>query len=455
MRVRFKNVIIPTLLACILSNCSSHSEPMPAQANSNDLKKALNPELIASDKTFLKDSKVTTENLKNFAQINNAFAFSLYAKLNQGDKVNIVLSPFSVQSAFALLYPGSSPTAEAEISKALQFTLPQTKFQDNMNAQMLSYSAMASKIGSKSSDEPKIELNIANDVWVKKGKKLQTDYLDTIKTFYNAGVRPLDFESDPEGSRKIINAYISATTKDKIKDLLPPNSIQPSTAMVLSNAIYLYADWAVPFEKENTQKADFKIEGGSTKKVQMMHGTRYSAYAETESYQAVSLPYTGDKLAMMIILPKKVGGLAAVEKSLDASSWTKLLASTKDEEVDLSLPKFDFKWGTQSLKETLKELGLKAVFSTENNNFPKLLEADKPDEKYFISDVLHQATVTIDEKGTIAAAATAIVGGDGASASPGETIPPKVVRVDHPATFVIYDTKSSGILFLGHIANFE
>lgn len=415
-----------------------------SKSNDADAKKPVNIKTIQSDKAYLASSSATDEEIASRAKNNNEFAFALYSKLVGGESDNFLISPLSIQSAFALLFPGSANAAEAELSQALRFKLPQVKFHDSMKGLMLRYLSLGKSLAPGTN----FEINITNDVWLDEGIELQAGYLDTIKTAYNAGVNSLDFAGHAENSRQTINDYIATRTKDRITDLLPPGQVTALTKIVLTNAISFLADWKFPFEKRSTVADDnFTTVSGEKTTVAMMNQVGSFSYYESASYQAVSLPYADPGIAMMIVLPKPSSDLSKVEAGLDATEWDKIVKGSAVANVALSLPKFSFKSGTRSLKKEFEQMGLHSVFQASPDNFPKLINSKPPTDLY-IQDIFHKTFVRVDEKGTEAAAATAIIIGTlGMPPAEGR----KTFRVDHPAMFFLYEAKTGAIAFIGHL----
>ncbi len=258
---------------------------------------------------------------------------------------------------------------------------------------------------------------------------------------YGAGLRVLDFATAPEESRVAINDWVSEQTEGKIEDLIPQGLISSLTRLVLTNAIYFNAAWADPFEEESTEEGAFRLLDGSEVSVPMMRQTESFGYAEGGDYQAIELPYDGHELSMVIVLPEE-GELEAFEDSLDAERLDAILKARERRQVALTMPKFEFE-AQFSLAQTLAALGMPQAF-TPDADFSGMTGA----RDLFISEVVHKAFVSVDEAGTEAAAATAVVMVE--SAMPEE---PVEMTVDHPFLFLIRDIESGAILFVGRVVD--
>jgi serpin B len=292
------------------------------------------------------------------------------------------------------------------------------------------------------------ELVVANALWAQKGFDLNPAFVELVRKRYAAGLEPLDFTTSAatrEEARKTINAWVEKTTRDKIKDLIGPGVLDEQTRLVLTNAIYFKANWEDKFYDKATQDEPFHLHGDAgDAQVRMMHMTHMFRYAETDDVQVLELPYTRDRLAMIVVLPRKPDGLATVEQNLTAKSVDAWIGGLDRRLVELSLPKFKFTSHFR-LGKTLRDMGMADAFSTAAD-FSGITSA----QRLVLQDVIHQAYVDAHEEGTEAAAATAVMAG--AMAMPP---PPKkaVFRADHPFLFLIRHNDSGAILFLGRVNN--
>ena len=368
---------------------------------------------------------------------NAAFALALYHEVAVG-ATNLFFSPHSISSALAMAYAGARGVTETEMAEALHFGLGQAALHPAFNALDLELNRR-DEVGPPYEGEG-FELNVVNAVWGQRGFPFRSAYLDTLALNYGAGLRLADFESDPEGSRLSINDWVSDQTNDRVKDLLPSGSVTESTRCVLTNAIYFKAPWLFPFEAKNTSTESFTPLSGGPVSVPMMHEAAVLSYARVGDLQAVDLPYNGAQLAMLLVVPDG-GRFAAFEGELDAELYQGILEALETHDVRLGLPKFRFD-STLSLVESLRALGMKDAFDPDAADFSGVDGA----QDLFVSDVLHKAFVSVDEKGTEAAAATAVI-----MAGTGMPGSPVTVTIDRPFFFVIRDIPTGAILFVGRV----
>ncbi|MFI5298832.1 MAG: serpin family protein [Polyangiales bacterium] len=376
---------------------------------------------------------------------NTDFAGDLYrqvAAAPSNANANVFVSPYSVSLALAMTYAGARGATHDQMAKALHFSLPDAQLHATFDAVDLLVEAppIAASDGTTS-----FQLALADALFLDKQFNVAAPFLDTLATNYGAGTNRLDFENAPDASRLAINDWTAAQTNDRIQNLLPNGSITPLTRFVLVNAIYFKAGWAAPFDPKVTQAATFRAADGSTPSVQMMGAESEYKYAETADLQLLELPYTGN--ASMVVLLPGAGKLASVEASLSAATLSAALGAASFQQVNVSLPKFSIKGPTFSLMTTLKALGMTDAFDPNLADF-SALTADGS-KTVSIADVLHQAFVAVDESGTEAAAATAVIGVGSVAFNPN----PKTFTADHPFLFVIRDTTTGSILFEGRVAN--
>jgi serpin B len=294
-------------------------------------------------------------------------------------------------------------------------------------------------------------LRIANRLFGEKTFKFEQPFLDKTRDAYGAPLEPTDFQTAPDASRDTINKWVEVQTEKRIKDLLPPKSITADTRMVLVNAIYFLADWMSQFEKEATWDRPFHVTATDERRVPTMNQAGRFRLAKADGVKVLELPYKGGDAAMLVILPDAVDGLAAVEQSLDAAklgAWREALAPV--DEVIVALPKFTIDPAEPiELVPALKALGMSLAFDPQTADFTGIGIPPDPSRRLFIGAVFHKAFVKVDEKGTEAAAATAVVMPEGAGAAPGP--PPVQFIADHPFLFAIVDQSSGLILFLGRV----
>ena len=380
---------------------------------------------------------VSTSDLNTLVDGNTAFAFDLYQAL-RGEQGNLFYSPYSISLALAMTYAGARGETEQQMADTLHFILPQDSLHPAFNS--LDQQLASRGEGAQGKDEKGFRLNIVNAIWGQRDYTFLSDYLDVLAENYGAGLRLLDFITAPEESRVTINNWVSDQTEGKIKDLIPQGVIDDLTRLVLTNAIYFNAAWLNPFNEKLTQDGAFHLLDGSEVTVPMMQQTESFGYAEGEGYQAVELPYDGDQLSMVILLPES-GQFDSFEQSLDANYVDAILKDLEYQQVALTMPKFEFE-SEFSLADTLSEMGMPIAFSrgadfsgmTGNNDL-------------CIGDILHKAFVSVDESGTEAAAATAVV------MTLGAVLNPVKVTVDSPFIFLIRDIETNSIIFVGRVMN--
>ncbi|MBZ5515617.1 MAG: serpin family protein [Acidobacteriia bacterium] len=366
----------------------------------------------------------------------NQFALALYGQLARREG-NLFLSPFSISTALAMTYGGASGQTAEEMAAALRLPFPGPRL----------HPAFALLLKQAKGEEPQdYQLSIANGLWTQRGYAFKDEYKGMVKANYGAELRELDFATAGEKSRAIINQWVEMQTQGKIRDLIPPRAITELTRLILANAIYFRGRWIDPFEEEATKDAAFKVTPQQEVSVPTMYQQDRFQYLETNSVQALRLPYKGGDLSMIVFLPRQVDGLAELETSLTAEQLEGWVQKMDWREVKVYLPKFRVE-STFTLNDVLPKMGMRQAFDPASADFSGM--TGKKD--LFISLVIHKAFVDVDERGTEAAAATAIEGPE--AAMPGEEEPPAIFRADHPFLFLIRDQRSGSILFLGRVTN--
>lgn len=418
------------LAVCVIAALATFAACAPPQPQPS--------ETLKSDKQRVTSPVVNQTDMAALVDGNNAFAFDAYqALLKEGD--NLFYSPYSISLALAMTYAGARSDTGQQMASTLHYTLPQERLHPALNSLDLELSRRGQ--GAKGKDGKGFRLNIVNAIWGQKGYKFLSAFLDTLAVNYGAGLRVLDFMGAAEPSRITINNWVSDQTEGKIKDLIPQGAIDAMTRLVLTNAIYFNAAWQYPFQKDVTSNGTFHLLGGGEVTVPMMRQTESFGYAEGNDYQAVELPYDGRELSMLILLPQS-GQFTAFEKSLDAKRANGIIQALSPKQIALTMPKFEFT-SSFSLKKTLSSMGMPIAF-TEDADFSGM--TGKRD--LFISDVIHKAFVSVDEEGTEAAAATAVI--MVATAMPASPIE---VTIDRPFIFLIRDIETGTILFIGRVLN--
>ena len=410
----------------INNTAANLDKPSLLDKNNSDYQAVSKDGFIAAD-----DSASTPEGVKKVVDANNQFAIDMYQQINgqpeQADK-NVFFSPYSLSTAMAMLYAAAEGETKQQIQKTSHYpTMPIL----NPNS--------AALYNQFNRPNPDYKLATVNDLWMEKQLTPTKAYVDTVQRYYGGQVTNLDFENSPDPSRLIINKKIAQHTNQLIPELLPENSIQSDVVAVLTNAVYFKGDWKMPFEANSTTEQPFYSLMSKVSDVKMMNMQADFGYHEDKQVQVVQLPYKGDDLSMLVILPKSKGKARMQDLSADKiKEWNKDLVT---QEVNLYLPKFKLA-ERYDMKALLSAMGMPSAFQ----NKARFKLFDEP-LQVKIDDVYHQAVVIVDEKGTEAAAATAIVAVN-ASAPINQ---PVEFKADHPFIFLIKNNKTDAILFLGQV----
>ncbi len=375
---------------------------------------------------------------------NNAFAFDLYQAVRDNGQ-NCIYSPYSVSLALAMAYAGAGGSTEQQMAETLHYTLPQDQLHPAFDALDLYFESL-----DESGDVPEGEevqpfrLNIANAVWGQYGFPFTDAYLETLARNYGAGLRLVDFMNEPEPARLAINRWVEDETEERIKDLLAPGIITPDTRLVLTNAIYFYGAWMMQFEESATREEPFTLIDGSQVTASLMNQSEQFLYTEGEDFQALQMGYQSGSASMVVILPEE-GSFEAVAASLNSARFEEIAGGMQSRQVDVFMPRFEYE-AKFNLSDTLAALGMPDAFDPFAADFHAIAGPDQP---LYISDVIHKAFVKVDEQGTEAAAATAVVM-ELSMAMPDQPI---TFRADHPFIFVITDNTTGSILFVGQVVD--
>jgi serpin B len=373
------------------------------------------------------------------AKDNTRFALSLYDHLRKQDG-NLIFSPFSISTALGMTYAGARGQTAKEMNKVLGYSLEDADVHP-------AFAGLLKEIsGNPEEKKPGYKLTTANALWGQKGYGFLADYLKLTKENYGSGLQEVDFRNASADARKTINAWAEKETRNTIKDLVPDGLLTPNTRLVLTNALYFKGDWLRQFKKDRTKDDVFHLDADKEVKVPFMHQTAHFNYYSNPTFQLLEMPYVGEDLSLVILLPKQVDGLPALEKGLNTASLTNWLTHLRDTEVQVTVPKFKVT-GEFRLKKTLSDLGLGRIF-TDAADFSGMNGGKEP---LFIEDVVHKAFVDVNEQGTEAGAATAVA----VKTKNGEQVAPAVpvFEADHPFLFLIRDSRSDSILFLGRVVN--
>jgi serpin B len=360
---------------------------------------------------------------------NTAFALDLYHVLLDREQ-NLLFSPHSLSMALAMTYAGAQGETERQMAEVLH--LPA---RDQVHP---AFNALDQALASRGEQE-EVSLHIANALWPQEGHPFLDSFLDLLAENYGAGLRPLDF-GQSEAARQQINRWASDQTEEKIQDLLPEGAVDASTALVLTNAVYFNASWLNAFPEEGTHEGSFGLLDGTQVDVSMMSQSATLGYAQHSGVQAVELPYAGKELSMVVLIPDE-GTFEAFAQGLDAGELSAIVDALQPVPVQLGLPKFGYEAGFE-LKQALTQLGMTEAFGS-GADFSGM----DGTQELFIDEVYHKAYVAVDEAGTEAAAASAVVM---SRKGPGPT---QALVVDRPFVYLIRDVETGAILFLGHVVN--
>jgi serpin B len=400
------------------------------------------------------DTGFTQEGIDQVVTANNKFAFNFYNQIIEEEKENLFFSPYSLSTALAMTYEGANGLTAEEMKKVFHF--PENDILRPNSA------AIYNRINKK---DKSYTLRTGNALWVQKDYLFLEDYLTTVEKYYGGKAANLDFINETEKSRLTINDFIEQQTNNRIKDLIKPGILIPDTRLVLTNAIYFLGDWKYQFDKKNTRDMDFFITLNNPVKVPMMHLTSKNMkdmkpeparfnYADLEKLQIIELPYKDNELSMIILLPKQyegydyeTGEVINYNYGLDDIDFTyenfiEYKSQMKETSMDnIYLPKFEFETD-YGLNEILINMGMPTAFSGAAD-----FSGMTGNKELFIAAVLHKAFIKVDEKGTEAAAATAVVMMQSAQ------FPSNIFRADHPFMFVIQETQTGNILFMGNVVD--
>jgi serpin B len=397
--------------AVLMSVWGAGCKPKGAGAAVSDVPRAIAPDVPAAD-------------LAAVVAGNNRFALDLYQAV-RGEE-NTLYSPYSISLALAMTYAGARGETAQQMAETLHYTLPPAQLHAAFNA-------LDQALRAEDETEGAFRLHLINAIWGQEGYTFLAPFLDTLAEHYGAGMRLLDFGAS-EAARETINAWAREETEDRIAELLPGGAIDASTTLVLANAIYFKAAWLAPFEPGATADAPFTRLDGSQVTVKMMRHPVPLGYAQGDGYQAVELLYSGERASMVIVLPDE-GRFEAVAATLDAARLEAMVGDMDRATLDLYLPRFSYGAGFQ-LRDTLVAMGMRAPF--EDADFSGM----DGTRSLSIDDVYHKAFIAVDEAGTEAAAATAVVMTRGM---------PPALRIDRPFVYLIRDTATGSILFVGQV----
>jgi serpin B len=414
-----------------------------AAACGDDAPTASGTDGIAASDLAREVSTAPDADLAAVSTAEQAFAAELYRVLS-ADEGNLVVSPLSIHIALAMALGGAEGDTAAEMTEALEVAgIDPDALHGALNA-------LDAALESRNRTEPpiddreqQVQVSVVNSLWGQDGFAFVPEYLDLLARNYGAGIRLVDFREAAEEARVAINAWVAQETNDRITDLIPEGAIDDLTRLVLVNAVYLDATWARPFDPEATFDAPFTRLDGSEVSAATMHGYQLHAlYASGDGWQAIDLPYTGDELSMLVVVPD-AGRFDEVEGRLTAGLLDEVRAGLGQSIVDLSLPKFEMR-NQLSLVEALQALGISAAFDPGTADFTGISTEDQ----LYVSEVIHEAFIAVDEAGTEAAAATAVI--IGTTSMPTDIV---ALDIDRPFLFFLQDRATGALLFVGRVVD--
>jgi serine protease inhibitor len=408
--------------------------------------------------TIIATARIAAADFSSAANATNQFGLELYRECASPDD-NLCLSPYSIQSALAMTFAGADGATREEMMKVLHYPGEGDAIHVSFAALQRSLEETAKKSSevvqtSKETGGPSepITLAVANRLFPQTGYSFRDSFRALIAKFYGGAFEPLDFRKNSEMARQHINKWVAEQTRDRIRDLIPPNGVDATTRLVLANAIYLKAPWQSEFSDRLTRPGPFHVRGGSPVDVPLMRQQEHLGYAKKSGFSVVALPYVGSELQFLILLPNDIDGLTALEHNVTPETLAEC-AHLQDQLIDLYLPKFKFEPPTIPLAAKLRALGLKSAFDqpTGSANFDRMAPR-KPDDYLAVSEVFHKTFIAVDEKGTEAAAATAVAMLMKAGI-PKEPPKPIIVRVDHPFLYAIQHIPTGACLFIGRVTD--
>jgi len=390
----------------------------------------------------------------------NRLAVDLHRQLATGND-NLCVSPYSIGSAMAMAFAGANGETRTEMARVLHFATEGSDVPASFSSLQHSLEEITTKTAEIAKESKRfggpsepITISIANKLFAQNGYEFRQSFLALVKQNFGGAFEPLDFVHDSSGATGHINKWIADQTRDRIRDLIPAGALNETTRLVLANAIYLKAPWADPFSEPATQQEPFHVRGGTPVNVSTMQKRNENfGYAKQDGFTAVSLPYSGADLQFLILFPDEINGLHALESKL-TSELLAGCAKLEKRDVDLHLPKFKLEPPTMALAENFEALGMKSAFDRPvgSANFDRMAPR-KPNDYLYISQIFHKTFIAVDEKGTEAAAATAVAMLATSAAMRNTPPPPIEVKVDRPFVYAIQHVPSGVCLFLGRVTD--
>ena len=433
-------VLLTLVLATGCSAIAPTSDNDPTQDEGTEAVTPSEPGMQMSNLQREMAPAVTEAQIQTLARDNTAFALDFYNQLRTGEG-NIIYSPFSISLALAMTMAGAEGSTQAAMQEALRLSLPLDTLYPSFDALLLAIES-SEQLSNENAEGDPFTLNIANSIWGQAGYPFKEPFLNTLAQYFGAGMYTVDYQQAPEAARQAINGWVEEETNDKIKDLIPEGAIDTLTRLVLANAIYFKGSWYTAFNESATAAAPFNLLDGSQVDAQMMSLTgEHLMYGTGNGYQVVQLPYMSTDFVMTLIVPDQ-GEFEAIESALTAEAYAEMTDNLAYKLVDVQMPKFDFE-SSVNANDILMALGMGEAFDGSAADFSGMTDEDR----LVISDVLHKATITVDENGTEAAAATAVIM-KLTAAMPEDAIQ---LVMDRPFLFTIEHQPTGSILFMGRV----
>ncbi len=453
-------LIVVVIFAMVLAACQPAEEPVTDPAEAPEAvepdERLVEPEAVpqpeeAIPEDTMDDMERTEADPVALNKGNREFALAAFQRLVNADDAddNLLISPHSILSALAMVYAGAEGETRSEMREALKFALDEPALHQAFQALD---EALAERARVEREDDASgFELNVVNRLWGAQDEAFLPSYLELVERHYGAGVERVDFESDPDAARQQINAWVEEQTRERIKDLLPSGSLNEDTRLVLVNAIYFLASWQDAFEEEQTRTEPFQRGDGSKVDARLMHRTgRYPAFMDDHTV-AVSIPYLGREVSLLALKPANADAdFEAWQAGLDRERFDTAVAGLEAQRVALALPRFTSDSGFR-LARLLRQMGMNEAFSRTEANFERMngVGPGVMGRSLYVDEVFHKTFIDLDEAGTEAAAATAVVMMR-LTAMPAED-DPITIRFDRPFIYAIYDHPTETILFLGRV----
>ncbi|MFK7987413.1 MAG: serpin family protein [Sandaracinaceae bacterium] len=375
-----------------------------------------------------------------FAAANNRFAVDFWSRVRTRPG-NQVVSPASISLALAMTYGGAASETAEEMSRTMHFdALPGDSLHEAAGSLLAQWN---------DPDREAYQLAIVNRLFGEATYTFEPPFLDLTRTHYRAPLEATDFIGGPEAARGHINGWVAEQTHDRIEDLIPSGNITDQTRLALVNAVYFLGEWDTPFPRTGTRPVPFHVAGGAAQNVPMMHLTGSLRYAETDAVQLVELPYQGNEIAMLVAVPRAEDGLESVSASLSVETLDGWVRALRPGLVAMAMPRVRVApEESMELSPILLEMGMRLPFRRGEADFTAMADPPDPADRLYISAVFHKAFVDIDEQGTEAAAATAVVMGRGGGRP---SSPDATVTADRPYLFFLRDVRSGTVLFMGRV----